>query len=174
MKKNLFTLIIIVLLLVNTALTAIMAIMIIPETQNVNALVAKVAAAIDLDTEAGIAADATVYVPLENIATYSLADGEAQTMTLKPDADGSPHYVVMSVSISMDITQDDYATYNSGDLSTYDTQLQDLIGSTISQYTLEEFTSSQTEIKKELTEQLQTMFQSRFIIGVNFYGVTTQ
>ena len=95
-------------------------------------------------------------------------------MTLKPDSEGNPHYVVMSVSISMDSTHDDYATYGSGDLSAYDTQLLDMIGSTISEYTLEEFTSGQTEIKKTITEKLQSMFNSRFILGVNFYGVTTQ
>ena len=172
MKKNLFTLIIMVLLLVNTALTALMAILILPETQKVNDLITKVATAIDLDTEIGIAADASNDVPLENLVSYDIED--EMTISTKIGEDGEAHYVVLTVSISMDSTSDDYATYGSGDLSAYESRIKDTINSVVGSYTLEEFNENQSEVKDAITEALQTMFGSRFIVSVSFSSVLTQ
>ena len=52
MKKNLMTVIILALVLVNLVLTAILAFTIIPQTRKSNQLIDKIASAIDLELEA--------------------------------------------------------------------------------------------------------------------------
>ena len=53
MKKNLMTVIILALVLVNLVLTAILAFTIIPQTRKSNQLIDKIASAIDLELEDG-------------------------------------------------------------------------------------------------------------------------
>ena len=54
MKKNLMTVIILALVLVNLVLTAILAFTIIPQTRKSNQLIDKIASAIDLELEDGV------------------------------------------------------------------------------------------------------------------------
>ena len=54
MKKNLMTVIILALVLVNLVLTAILAFTIIPQTRKSNQLIDKIASAIDLELEDGL------------------------------------------------------------------------------------------------------------------------
>ena len=54
MKKNLMTVIILALVLVNLVLTAILAFTIIPQTRKSNQLIDKIASAIDLELEDGM------------------------------------------------------------------------------------------------------------------------
>ena len=64
MKKNLMSVIILALVLVNLVLTAILTFTIIPQTKKSNQLVDQVCSAIDLELESGDA-QATPTVPIE-------------------------------------------------------------------------------------------------------------
>ncbi|MCR5665752.1 MAG: flagellar basal body-associated FliL family protein [Eubacterium sp.] len=170
MKKNLLTLIILVLCFANVALTAVLVITILPETQKANELITKVADAIDLDLEGGTAVDTSESVSMENITSYSVNDGESMTINLADSGDGTQHFAVITVSIEMDSTHEDYATYT--DLSTYSTIIMDLINEVVSAHTLDEMQNNQTDIKKEVLEALQTKFDSTVFTGVSFGSVT--
>ena len=81
MKKNLMTVIILALVLVNLVLTAILAFTIIPQTRKSNQLIDKIASAIDLELEDGSGKD-TAAVPVEDIEVYDIES--SFTVNLSP------------------------------------------------------------------------------------------
>ena len=105
MKKNLMTVIILALVLVNLVLTAILAFTIIPQTRKSNQLIDKIASAIDLELEDGSSKD-TAAVPVEDIEVYDI---EASfTVNLSPSGDGKDHVAVFSIGLSLNTKSDGY------------------------------------------------------------------
>lgn len=173
MKKNLISVVILALVFVNLVLTGILAFTIIPETKNANALIAKVASAIDLELSAGNTSDSNT-VPMEDIATYDVAaDDSKMTINLKDDADGTKHYAVLSITLSMNTKSDGYKTY-SATLDSKKNLIKNEINNVISNHTMQEMQDSTQDIQDEITENLQSMFGSDFIIGVSFGDVVYQ
>ena len=105
MKKNLMTVIILALVLVNLVLTAILAFTIIPQTRKSNQLIDKIASAIDLELEDGSSKD-TAAVPVEDIEVYDI---EASfTVNLSPSGDGKDHVAVFSIGLSLNTKSDGF------------------------------------------------------------------
>ena len=125
MKKNLITVIILALVVVNLVLTAVLTITIIPETQKANELITKVCSAIDLDLQAGDTAG-SLSIDVADMVDYPVNGGETLTINL---VDG---YAVLGISLSLDSTNEDYATYASdGTLSAQNNIISDKINSVI-------------------------------------------
>jgi len=168
MKKNLITVIILALVIVNLVLTAILTITIIPETQKANELITKVCSAIDLDLQAGDTAG-SLSIDVSDMVDYAVNSGDTLTINLK---DG---YAVLSVSLSLDSTNDDYInTYSSTGLDTYDSIISDTINNVVKKHTVEDMTTNEETVKEEILEELQTLFKSSFIVRVNFSSATYQ
>ncbi|WP_033153979.1 SPFH domain-containing protein [Pseudobutyrivibrio ruminis] len=168
MKKNLITVIILALVVVNLVLTAVLTITIIPETQKANELITKVCSAIDLDLQAGDTAG-SLSIDVADMVDYPVNGGETLTINL---VDG---YAVLGISLSLDSTNEDYATYASdGTLSAQDNIISDKINSVIKKHTVQEMIDNEDEIKEEILEELQTLFKSSFIVRVNFSSATYQ
>ena len=108
MKKNLMSVLILALVLVNLILTGILTITILPQTKKSNELVNKVCSAIDLELESGDGTE-SASIPMDQVETYKIED--AMTINLKTGADGETHYVKLTASISMDSKNDGYKTY---------------------------------------------------------------
>jgi len=112
-KKNMISIIILALLVVNIAMTAIMMFSVIPANKKSIALVDQVASAIKLDTSGtspeGSDSGNSRNVSLADTATATIE--EQQTFQLKKGEDGKDHYVVCTVAILMDTTSEDYETY---------------------------------------------------------------
>ena len=97
MKKNLISVLILALLVVNLVLTAILTITILPETKKSNELINQVCSAINLELKSGEGTDAST-VPIDDIETYDIPD--SMTINLKRGDDGKDHYAVLTVSLS--------------------------------------------------------------------------
>ena len=138
MKKNLMSVLILALVLVNLILTGILTITILPQTKKSNELVNKVCSAIDLELESGDGTE-SASIPMDHIVTYKIED--AMTINLKTGADGETHYVKLTASISMDSKNDGYKTYGE-DMADRETILKDTINSVINTYTMDEFNSN--------------------------------
>ena len=168
MKKNFITVIILALVVVNLVLTAVLTITIIPETQKANELITKVCSAIDLDLQAGDTAG-SLSIDVADMVDYPVNSGETLTINL---VDG---YAVLGISLSLDSTNEDYATYApDGNLSGQDNIISDKINSVIKKHTVQEMIDNEDEIKEEILEELQTLFKSSFIVRVNFSSATYQ
>ncbi len=175
MKKNLITVVILALVVVNLVLTAVLTITVVPEAQKANELITKVCSAIDLDLQAGDTAGA-LSIDVEDMVDYAVNDGGTMTINLADSGDGSLHYAVLAVSLSLDSTNEDYANFGdgAGDLSSYDNVISDTIKTAVSGYTLEEMRNDEEGVKEDILEQLQTLFKSSFIVRVNFSSATYQ
>ncbi len=172
MKKNLITVVILALVVVNLVLTAVLTITIVPETQKANELITKVCSAIDLDLQAGDTAG-SLSIDVADMVDYAVGD-EALTINLADSGDGASHYAILSVTLSLDSTNDDYATYNSGDLSAYSSVIKNDIISVVSAHTIDEMRNNEDAVKEEILEDMQALFKSSFIVRVNFASATYQ
>lgn len=168
MKKNLMSVLILALVLVNLILTGILTITILPQTKKSNELVNKVCSAIDLELESGDGTE-SASIPMDQVETYKIED--VMTINLKTGADGETHYVKLTASISMDSKNDGYKTYGE-DMADRETILKDTINSVINTYTMDEFNADRQAVKDAILAELQKQFGSDFIIAVNFSEVT--
>ena len=171
MKKNLMTVIILALVLVNLVLTAILAFTIIPQTRKSNQLIDKIASAIDLELEDGSSKD-TAAVPVEDIEVYDI---EASfTVNLSPSGDGKDHVAVFYIGLSLNTKSDGYKIIGTEGLKAKETLIKNDINTIVSGYTMEQFREDEQSVKDAILEDLQEMFGSDFIVGVSFSSVNTQ
>ena len=167
MKKNLMTLIILALLVVNIIMNAIMMFAVVPQSQRANEMITKVCEAIDLELNSG-AATGLSNLPIDRIVTYDVAAGESITVNLKGGG-----YAVVSVSISVDNESETY-TEKSGTayLSTKESIIKDAIIKIIGNYTKEQLSESKTNMEEELLKTLKKTFGADYVVGISFTKFT--
>lgn len=168
MKKNLISVIILALLIVNIVLTAIMMFSVTGASKKTAALVDNIAKALDLELAASGEGEAEEAVSMADTETYSFAD--QMTIPLrKSEGDDKDHYCIVSITLSINTKADGYKEYGSAEsLASMEGLIKDEINSVFSQYTMEEARDGQEEIKKEIINRIQTMFDSKFIYNVSF------
>lgn len=175
MKKNLLTVIILALVLVNLILTAVLVFSIIPQTQKSNELIDQVCAAINIELESEQNEDGSA-VPIEDIAVYNIADDF--TVNLADSGDGMKHYAVFSVGLSVNKKSGSYDAYGGDEmteLTDKETIIRSDINTVVAKYTEEEFNmDGQKAVKEEILSRLQDMFGADYIVGVNFSSVATE
>lgn len=169
MKKNLISVLILALLVVNLILTGILMITILPQTKKSNELINAVCSAINLELSNGDEKGVNS-IPMSQVATYTVPD--SMTINLKPmEGDTASYFVKLSVSISMDKEHEDYKDYGES-MSDRETIVKDTINTVISGHTVAEFEADRQGVKDEILDELQRQFGSDFIIAVNFSEVT--
>lgn len=164
MKKNLMSVLILALLIVNLVLTAILTITILPQAKKSNELIDQVCSAINLELQSGEATDVST-IPMDQIEVYPLTD--TITVNLKTGKDGVEHYAVITASISMNKESDGYATYASS-IADKESLIKNQINSVVGKYTMEELKTNQDDVEKEVLTDLQKMFDSDFIVDVGW------
>lgn len=167
MKKNLISIIILALLIVNVVLTAIMMFSVTSASRKTAALVDNIATALNLELTAQTGETEAV-VPMENIAVYSIS--ESMTIPLRKGEDGADHYCLVSVSFSINTKADGYKDYGS-DLSPQEKLIMDKVNAVFGQYTMDEARGNEDQIKKEILAEVQRMFDSDFIFNVSFSSI---
>jgi flagellar FliL protein len=170
MKKNLISVIILALTFANFVLTALLIFTVLPETKKANEMITAVCSAIDLELNSGAATGLT-NLPIEQITTYSVNGGSNITTNLKT-TDGTNHYVVVTVSLSLNNESDNFTKYSPDVLTEKDSIIQDDIIQIISGYTVDEFNDNVTGVKEQILADMQSMFGSDYVVGVNFSGLT--
>lgn len=171
MKKNILSILILALLIVNIVLTGIMMFSVVGMTKKVSALVSDIAGIVKLDMAEGLEEEPESAIPMSDVAVYAFP--EEMTIELKKGEDGEQHYAVVKISLSMNTKHDDYEEYSAG-LEERQTMIQDQINSVFRSYTLEEAQSNQEALKAEITKKIQDMYDSTFIFGVNFGDIKFQ
>ncbi len=162
MKKNILTIIILAMALINIVLSAVIIFTILPTSNKTNALVSKVAQIIDLELESPEGEMKNIAV--SDIETYNLPD--KLTIRLK-STDSSKHYAIVYASLSLNKKHEDYEK-----LQPYVEKNQN----TIEEYITEEFSKNTFDIvndnmsviKQNVLNRIQDLFQSDFIINVSF------
>lgn len=162
MKKNLMSILILALLVVNIVLTAIMMFSVTGAMKSTTALVGRIATLLDLELDFGT--DDT-QLSMQDSALYNIAD--SMTIALKEGEDGEAHYVQLAVSIRMDTKNKDYKKY-SATLVDQESIIKQTITDVVSSYTKEEFQADTQGVRKEILAQLRKLYNSDFIYEVVF------
>jgi len=162
MKKNILTVIIMAIVLINTILTGILIFVIVPASNKTAKLVDKVASLVNLELEDPDSKGNEVSVA--DIVTYKF--DEDLTINLKSN-DGQPHYALVPVSLSMNSKHSDYEVYKEK-MSDYEGEIKEIIADEIHKYTKDDVLDRKKEIKDTVLTRIQELFKSDFIINVNF------
>ena len=172
MKKNLLSVVILALLVVNLILTGIMMFSCVSANKKTAALVNDIASVLDLElTGGGSNAEEVAAVSVADTEIYNIAD--AMTVALRPSEDGKEHYCMCEVSFSMNKTHEDYETM-SPMVAAQESKIRSIIIGVIGGYTKEEAQANQKAIESEILEQVQQMFGSNFIYEAYFRDVKFQ
>lgn len=175
MKKNLLSVLILVLMLVNIAMSAVMMISVISTNSKTAALMDSIAMAMHLElTTPG----ATSEVPLSETSSHILG---TQTIPLAfskvVGADGTvsmdnkQKYIMFDIALQMNTKHDDYATYGES-IGNYDNDIKDVINQVVSQYTEEECRANFNDaIRDEILKAIQELFQSKFVFRISLSDI---
>lgn len=172
MKKNLLSVLILALLIVNITLTSIMMISVISTNGKTGELVTSIATVMNLELY-GPNVDNANSVPLSQTATYTIADTLKIQLSHDTDEAGNPvgaDMVVFEMSLAMDMENEGYEKYGSVEsMTNFEVQIKDAVESVVKQYTEAECRDSATfeQIRMEILLALQQLFQSDFIYRVS-------
>lgn len=169
MKKNLITVIILALCVVNLILNVMLVFVCMPSAKKTNNLITQIASVLNLELSND---DGQSVVDLENIGTYSV---EAQVVNLKDDGSGQMHHVQVGITLELDKSSDDYDTLitvlQEAEGPVFDEALNVIQG-----YTYNEVTDQDTQekIKKQILTNLQKKYATQCIYRVSFSKFITQ
>lgn len=171
MRKNLISIIILAISIVNLVLNALMVFVFVPTMKKTDNLVNEIAAILNLELEKD--ENAPAGPSIEDVKIYNLS--EATTINLKNDGTGNNAYAIIGISISMDGSAKDYESLNTK-LSETESWVFDVTRSVVQEYTYTEINDAEIQkiVKQEITEGLQEKYQTECIYDVTFSQFTTQ
>ncbi|MCR5233355.1 MAG: flagellar basal body-associated FliL family protein [Lachnospiraceae bacterium] len=171
MKKNLLSVLILALLIVNIALTGIMMFSTLSANKKTVQLVDQIAAILNMEVKAPLDTESLKEVSILDTDTYNIED--EMVITLKRGEDGAEHYAIVSVSMSMDKTDEKYAELQPL-VAANESKIKSVINDTFGKYTKEEASANPKAIADEIRTQIQNMFESTFIYEVYFRDIKFQ
>ncbi|NLG02214.1 MAG: flagellar basal body-associated protein FliL [Clostridia bacterium] len=174
MKKNLLTVLILALLVVNLILTGIIMFSTISANQKTVALVNDIATILNLevgDQGNKDAAAENTEVSIEDTEVYDIAD--SMTIGLKNGADGESHYAIVEVSLSVNKKDKKYKEFKPM-LSTNESLIKSEVIDAFGSYTKEEAESNLRMIQDDILSRIQQMFDSQFVFDVSFRNINFQ
>lgn len=176
MKKNILSIIILALLIVNIVLTSVMMFNVTSTNKKVADLVGNIATVMNLElTVPG--QETKEEISLKDTAFYAIAS--SMTMPLAPEvtAEGQTKeggYLVCNVSFSLNTKHKDYKTYGSDEaMAEQEGLIKDAINTIVSKHTASELRADPglEGLKAEILESVQALFQSDFIYKVSISEV---
>ena len=172
MKKNIFSVIITALTVINVVLTAIMFFVMMPTFQKTNTLITKVASVLNLNIDDEDAAGDQDY-DLKDVEFTAITFTAQQTVNLAKSADGKDHYVLLDgFTIGVNKEADDYKSFKTDVITSYESTLTDIVRSVIQSHSIDEV--SEELVKKEALEQIQERFDTKSIVSVTLAGYLQQ
>ncbi len=170
MKKNMLSVLILALLIVNVALTSIMMFTMMGTNKKTAKLIDGISTALSLEiTDPAMeGAEAEAEVAMEDIKVYQIPD--QLTIGLAKGADGKAHYCVVSISLSLNTKDPDYEKYNATLGDNVD-MIKDKIFQVVGSHTIEEAESNTDGLREEILEAIQQMYGSKFVYNIVFRDI---
>ncbi len=174
MKKNLITVIILALCLINLVFNILLVFVFMPSASKTNKLITDIAKVLDLDLEAQKEKDGGGQVSVGDLDQYQLEQGNA--INLANDGTGKVSVLQYGLTINMNKTAGDYADV-SANVQASTSMIYDICRDVIGRYTYAQVTDAdmQNKIKEELLAELKTTFGTEEgIYSVSFYNWVAQ
>ncbi len=175
MKKNLLSVLILVLLLVNIAMTTIMMISVTGTNKKTAELVTSISTALSLqlyEPSGSTVSD----VPLDATDTYNLADDVVVLLARSTREDGTvdnkQNYIVFKMSLLQNMEHEDYKAMGGAEkIAKQESLIKDTVDRVVSQHTMEECQNDFDSIREEILKEIQKLFGSNFIFRIAVNGV---
>lgn len=168
MKKNTLNIIILTLTVINLVLNILIVFSVIPTANRTNNLVMKISEIIDLELKPEEETESALSIDQIDPRIITNADGKTNLTISVPSSDGKNHYAIVTVTVSLDKTHEDYSKLS----ASFDNAMSLIISKVdmvVSAYTYETVQNSKAEIQEKLLEEVRGLFQSDMI-----YDVSTQ
>lgn len=167
MKKNLLSIIMIALLIMNLVFTSIMMFNVLGSSKKTADLVGNIATVLNLEIAGsqGVAPE-TVDIPMDDVDTYSIP-GSMTILLRNGEAveDKKDHYAVVSVVLYMNTKDKGYKKYRE---NLNDDMLKSLIIEAVGEFTTDEFRDNTDAVYTAILNKVQAEFDSQFIFKVAF------
>ncbi len=176
MKKNILSIIILALLLVNIILTAVMMFSVVGTNKKVANLVGNIAAAMSLElTEPGEDSQKE-QVSLENTEVYALTGSMMMPTAMEADENGesTQSYLMCNLSFSINKKHKDYKKYGSAEaMAGREELIKDAVNTIVSKHTASELQADPglEGLKAEILAAVQDLYESDFIYKVSISEV---
>lgn len=171
MKKNLISVLILALLVVNVVLTAIMMFSTMGAVKKTGALVNSIATVLNIELEKDTE-EVDTSVQIADMVSYDITD--TLTIPLKKGEDGKDHYYIVNVTLMMNSKDADYETYGPT-IANQDSLLKSIVIEVIGGHTLEEALASPEALREEILSKMQEAYGgSTFIYKVAFSNIMHQ
>ncbi|HHV10207.1 MAG TPA: hypothetical protein GXX75_08025 [Clostridiales bacterium] len=172
MKKNILTIIIMAITLINTVLLAILIFVIVPSSNRTNQLVAKVASIVNLELEnpeeAEVSVSDIVTQKIDEKLTIKLKNSGGQQ--INNGNEEQPHYAILYVSLAMNSKNKDYETLKDKIVEN-EGPITEIVNEEFAKYTIDNVQDNKETIRKKVLERIHDLFQSDFIINVSFGNI---
>ena len=173
MKKNLFSILILALLVVNIVISVIMMISVTGASRKTAALVTDIASIMNMEIEGIDTSQAPGQVSIADITPFEIPD--EMTISLKKGEDGKDHYALLKTTLSLNSANEDYATYGTTEAMTAKVSLiKSIINEVVSSHTADEVNNNQAGIRQEILTRIQEMYSSEFVYDVSFSSILVQ
>lgn len=168
MKKNLMTVLILALLVVNIVLSCVVMISVTSTNKKTASLVNNIATALKLEFTPPGQEDSVVQVSLEDTATHLV--GEGLMFPLASGADGKQAYLVCNITLSMNTKHKDYKKYGAS-IADRNGLIEDALNTVVNAHTADDCRDDMEGLKAEMLKAVQNVFGSDFIYQVAVSGV---
>ncbi len=177
MKKNLLSVLVLVLVVVNIAMSAVMMISVTSTNKKTAELITSIATVLNLDLHSP-GGNGPVDVPLADIKTYDdmtgIMIGLQRSVTINEDGsrtEGKQLYLVFDLSLQMNMKHEDYKTYGET-IADRRTMILEAVTDVVSSHTEEDCRGSNIKgVEQEILSALQKLFGSDFIFKVSMLNL---
>lgn len=172
MKKNLITVLILAISIINLVFNIILFFVFMPSVAKTNKLIGDISEVLDLELTSQSAASAG-QVDVNNLVEFKLEEGSP--INLASNGDDELHALKYGITIKMDKTAKDYEKINNT-LSTSTSYIYDMTRDVVGQYTYEQVidVNVRKEIKEKLLAEFKEYFNTECIYSVEFYDWVAQ
>lgn len=162
MKRNLISVIILAISIINLILLSIIVFTVIPTNKKTDNLITSIASIVDLSVDGN--GESSAEIPLTDITPYNMTD---DTQVSLPSSGEETHYAVVHLVVSMNNKSDDYKTYDpttDTGIKSYESVIQSTVNSVIKNYSAEDCNTKQDEIREEVKKQIKKLFNNSDVI----------
>lgn len=171
MKKNLITVLILALCIINLAFNILLVFTFVPSAKKTNKLVGDIMAVLDLEMSSQSAGNSGFDV--SNLSPFQLE--QSNPINLAADGSGQLHVVQYGLTINLDKTAADYKDVSTN-LTNSTSLVYDMTRNIIGKYTYDQVidVNVQNQIKVEILASLKETFNTECIYSVSFYNWVAQ
>ena len=158
MKRNMLSIVILAATLINLTLSAVLIFTVIPKAKRTDALIEKIVAAVELETESGIGKNYGEILPADQ-DEYTFTDKVVNLKSIGDDVS----IAQVSITITLNKKHDDYATIQPL-ITAKENKIVSAVAGVLSDYTKAEVSLYTEDINKDALVKIQEIFQSDCII----------